>query len=148
MAGPCDGLPINVVVLKSGHGASERPWDLRAAVCVSVLRTTDGEYKRSLRVLASTCAPHAYTCVHRCCTRGGSDFQLQQASCWSPVLRGRCCQVPDRIRERLPKETLSPARRNKLSCVQEKGHCSVGVDSLEFRINLEGVGRLLWTQGW
>ena len=52
--------------------------------------------------------------------------------------------MPGRIRERRPKETLSLVHRNKLSCVQEKGHCSEGADSLQLRITLEGVETLLW----
>ena len=37
--------------------------------------------------------------------------------------------------------------KHKLSCVEEKGHCSERIDSLEPRVILEGIERLLWPVG-
>ena len=38
--------------------------------------------------------------------------------------------------------------KHKLSCVEEKGHCSERIDSLEPRVILEGIERLLWPVGF
>lgn len=41
----------------------------------------------------------------------------------------------------------SPRKQTQLSCAEEKGHCSERIDSLEPRLILEGVERLLWPVG-
>lgn len=87
--------------------------------------------------------PATHMCVRGRCFGGGggSDFRLWQALCWSPALRRRRCQVPDRIRERLPMENMSTVlgNKHKLSCVEEKGHCSEGRYYLGPRLTLEGM---------
>lgn len=97
-------MVITAADLKSGCGnsrdpvTSERPW---LWVCFAA------EYQRSLAVLACVCLhTHTHTC-HWCYRGGGSDFRLWQPSCWSPALRRRFRQVPDRNGESLPKETMS-----------------------------------------
>lgn len=123
-----------MAVLKSGFGETLGPQSIRGRECA---RYPWMESLREASLFGPGCVP-AHTCVPGCCTGGGSCFRLWLASCWSPALSRRYCRVPGRIQEHRPKETLSLVHGNKLSCVQVKGHCSEGADSLQLRITLEG----------
>lgn len=133
--------------LKSGCGASERlPGSERQ--CLRVCGDGGWSVSEELRGSARVCSDMG-TCVSLGTTLGADLISDSGRLCaGTPPLGGDIVQGQT-IRESLPMENVSIVHGNKhtLSYVEEKGHCSERIDSLEPRPTLEGVERLLWMWG-